>query len=677
MNDIQEVFDINEEPLYANKSFVEQTNVIINWKNNHLKPKTLFCLPTTANETEIKRRYKKLSLYFHGDKNRQHEIKATQVMVILGEAKDYLLYESKAVHSYDEKKEMFNNIFYSEPPENSSFSETSSEVPSDTSASRTSATFFTGLSAGASIIGGCSYSADNRFQTIFLCRTLLSASHHYHSKLEYCYDYFNNNTNSTRAPIFPIIPEWIKADILSNRALLTENLLGPKESTTFNILHLTATSENTDLFVWLLNQGADLSMKALGEWSVLDLAIATQRTEIILALKDMLGQSAIEQAYQNFLEQKIIYPQRPSSSSYGYSNWLMTDRRRLVEEFIQEKRRNQERIQFILEQMPHWSRDRIFLDQCLSRNPALLGFVSAFECVGETDELALIRQHVQINGEHYRYVRDKYRTDHSVIALAFNQSHVSSNALPLFPPDSDPNSRIDSRHQDNKSFLRTGKLTIHFLCALEYLWPDLVLDDEETGDSRYHSRRFALYMNPFFIYYLPCLNLLLLTTVFMLGTLFLASVQSHLFLSLIFVLARYYLPPMLYDSDFLGADLIHKFAFFHMLVSPVYCLLGYWVAGIGLSLYLSLLLGTGLALSIITCINLCRTYQEVRGIREIIAEHTPTEPTRTHCFYGLFFRNRSAANIEELTADIVEAPPVTGAVLSLSYSQHTNSTSAI
>lgn len=672
MHDIQEVFDINEESLYANKSFVEQTNVIINWKNNNLKPQTLFCLSANANAAEIRKRYKKLCLHFHCDKNPGYEAIANQVIAILTEAKDYLLYELQAVHSCEEKQQIVSNIFYdlaySEHPVNMSSSKTNFEFDP---------TFFTGLYNGASVMGICSYSANNRFQPIILCRMLFSASCRYNSKLNYCYDYFDNNTASKSVSLFPIIPEWIKADILSNRALLTENLLGPEKPTTFNILHLTATSENTDLFVWLLNQGADLSIKALGEWSILDLAIATQRTEIILALKDMLGQSAIEQAYQNFLEQKIIYPQRPSSSSYGYSNWLTTDRSRLVEEFIQEKRRNQERIQFILKQMPHWSRDRIFLDQCLSRNPALLGFVSAFECVGEADELALVRQHVQTYGAHYRYVRDKYRTDHSVIALALNQSRVSSNALPLFPSNSDPNSRIDSRHQDNKSFLRTGKLTIHFLCALKYLWPDLILDDEETGDSRYQSRRFALYMNPFFIYYLPCLNLLLLTAVFMLGTLFLALVKSHLFLSLIFVLASYYLPPMLYDSDFLGADLIDKFVFFHMLVSPVYCLLGYWVAGIGLSLYLSLLLGTGLALSIITCINLCRTYQEVRGIREIIAEHTPTEPTRTHCFYGLFFRNRSAANIEEPTADIVEAPPVNGAVLSLSYSPHTNSTSAI
>ncbi len=654
MHDIQEVFDVNDESLYANKSFVEQAQVIINWKNNHLPPKTLFCLSANANAVEIKKRYKKLCLHFHCDKNPGHEAVASQVIAILTEAKDYLLYELQAVHSYEEKQQIVSNIFY-----NRSYSEDPADTTSSTTSFDCGPVFFSGLFHGAKFMGTCSYSANNRFRPIALCRTLFSASHRYSSKLSYCYDYFENTTAKS-APFFPIILERIKADILANRALLTENLLGPKESKTFNILHLTATSEHTDLFAWLLNQGADFSMKALGEWSILDLAIATQRTEIILVLKDRLGQPAIEQAYQRFLEQKITYPQRPSTQEFR----LNTDHRGLVQEFIQEKRRNQERIQFILEQMPHWSQDRIFLDQCLSRNPALLGFVSSFACVSETGELALIRQHVRVYGEHYRYVRDKYRTDHSVIALAFNQSRVSSNALPLFPPNSNPYSRIDQRSQDNKSFLRTGELTIHFLCALEYLWPDFALDDTEKVDSLYHYRRLSLYIDPIFIYYMPCLNLLLLTALFALGTLFFASIQSHLLLSLICVLTSYYLPPMLYDADFVGTDLIGKLTLFHMFSSPVYCLLGYSVAGIALSLYLSLLLGTGLALSIISCINLCRTYHEVRAIQALIAEHTPTEHTWTSCFYGLFFRNRSAENIEQLAADVAESPPVTGAGLS-------------
>lgn len=53
----QEIFDISKESLFANKSFAEQANVIINWKSNHLNPQKLFCLSDNANKVDIGKRY--------------------------------------------------------------------------------------------------------------------------------------------------------------------------------------------------------------------------------------------------------------------------------------------------------------------------------------------------------------------------------------------------------------------------------------------------------------------------------------------------------------------------------------------------------------------------------------------------------------------------------------------
>lgn len=636
-------FNPNESSLYANKSFVEQANIIIDWKENHLNPNTLFCLTSNATAAEIRTRYRQLCLHFHGDKNPGYEQIASKAVTILAEARDYLLYQLQNTHSSEAEKEMKSNLFYKVLPIN--------RQPHSNGKFNTAS----GLFKGATVMAVYPYSADNRFESIDLCLQSYNASHYYDSKLKYCYNYFNVNSALINTSFFSGIPEQIKIDIRLNPALLTENLLGPGREKMFNIVHLAATSSNADLFSWLLNQGADLSIKALNKWSVLDLAIATQRTEIIQVLKNRLGQAAIERGYQTFLEEKIIYPQRPSPSTSSYGSWLGSHRDTLVSAFIHEKRQNQNRVAFILEKMPHWSNNLIFLKKCLSRNPALLGFVSSFACIGEDGELGFIQQQVQSVGEYYRFVSDKYRLDHSVIALAFSQSRISSNALPLFPPDSRPSFRANTQIEKEKSFLRTGKLSIYFLCALEQLWPDLNLEREEKADSRYNYRRAALLIEPFYSYYLPCVSLLALLLLLHAGTFFWLSIQAHLVLSLVCTLASYDFLSVRSDDDFTGINFKNKMIYFHLYMSPIYCLLAYGLTGVGLSLYCALTLGNVLAINLITCINLFRIQQEAQAIQNIITEHTPKVHSTTSGFFNSFFQNCGIKQAKTSTSEADEA----------------------